>query len=180
MDANSISAWAGLAAAIAAIVGLIIQSRQTAFALGVDLLMNLDERWVSVEMVETRRCAAKGLLEGRPEDAVELLNYFEFLGLLLHRRALDKTMVWHDLSHWILQYYDAAAEYIQKRRHEDKHLWIEFQWLYDTMVEVERKHAGEGRLRLEDDRTEFLKREVELHVHPHVAMSEAAGCPTKR
>jgi hypothetical protein len=164
---NAVAAVGGLVAAVIALVALIVQSRQTGFALGVDLLLKLDERFESAAMLECRRHAARGLLEGRPKDAADVLNFFELVGLLLRRKAIAELMVWHDLSYWVINYYEATSEYIAQCRRQDANVWSEVAWLYRQMTDMERRHCGVGHLGLRGTRQEFLEREASAHAHHH-------------
>jgi hypothetical protein len=167
MDWNAIAALAGLAAAIVAIVALFLQSRQTAFAIAVDLLLKMDERFDSPEMLRRRQCAARGLLNGSEDNVRDVLNYFELVGLLMRRKALDRAMVWHDLSYWITQYADAARDYINAERHKDPNLWTELLWLDAQMLDIERSHRPRGSIKYLEKRVDFLRKEASLHLHAH-------------
>ena len=162
MGWDAIAGLSGLAAAMVAIVALIRQTRQTAFVAGVELLFSTYERFYSAEMLANRRRAAAGLLTNEPSAADDVLNFFEVVGLLTRRKALDETMVWHLLSGCVVPYVAASAKYIEESRRADKTIWSEVLWLAERMQAIERRQGGVTPVGTAPGFEEFLQTEAEL------------------
>ncbi len=143
MDPNLLAAWAAVAAAVAAITAVVLDGRRSRFSLSVDLLLRLDDQFNSATLRAARRLSAEGLLAGNePAQLDEVLNFFEMVGLLLRRSALDRRMVWQSFAYWVLGYCDAAEPYIAKQRAADHTVWTELEYLQQALVKEEKKHRG--------------------------------------
>src|SRR3990170_2942368 len=142
LDYNAIVAWTGVAAAFIAAVAILHESRRSRFALGVDLLLKFDERFDSDAMRAARRAAAKSILDHTFEDVRKVLDFFEMIGLMLRRGALDDSMVWEMFSAWVLPYCRAARSWIQDIREHDPDGYSNLLYLYDKMNSLEKLHRG--------------------------------------
>lgn len=138
VDFNALAAWAAVVAALAAVVALWTESRRSRFALGVDLILKLDERFNSEEMRRARRAAAKSLLDKTHTEADEVLDFFEMIGFLARRGALDEKMIWETFFYWIYRYWHCAKEYIERQREGDPTLWANAAHLYKRVVAIEK------------------------------------------
>lgn len=78
------------------------------------LVSIFEERWDSEEMVQVRSEAASSLLARTRADEVEaVLSFFDELGMLLARRALDAEVLWYHF------YWPAASYVLAANRLED-------------------------------------------------------------
>jgi hypothetical protein len=62
-----------------------------------DIILKLDDRFNNT-LLPKRRKAAQALKRGPDEhdaDIEDVLDFFETLGLLVRRHALDREVVWH-------------------------------------------------------------------------------------
>ena len=82
-----ITAWASLLAALAAIIGLWVQIHRSRLALGVDMLLKMDERFASERMWFRRRAAAQSIKDGTFDEIWYIIDFFETLDLLIKRNA---------------------------------------------------------------------------------------------
>lgn len=108
------SAIAAIAAAFAALIsatGLVIsishqraESRRYRLSQSIDLLLKLEDRFDSNSFRIQRSIAARGALNGNIAALDPVLDYFETIGLLLDRSALDEEMIWSSFSDWLLKY----------------------------------------------------------------------------
>ncbi len=109
---GKITAWGTLGAAIATLAAVIVasyaiysQNEQTQhvlteefngarFTQGVDLIIKYNERF-SGEFLPKRKKAALALLHGERdnEQVYDILDFFEEIGLLVRRGAIDEEMV---------------------------------------------------------------------------------------
>lgn len=167
IDYNAITAWAAVAAAITAIIAIRAESKRSRFALGVDLIIKLDERFNSEEMQKARQDAAKSLLDKTYTGADDMLDFFEMIGLLTRRGALDEKMVWHTFFYWLHRYWCSANEYITKERREDFTVWADLNYLHSRVVDIEKRErrcTDSDLLLSEDSIKEFLEEESNLRI----------------
>lgn len=78
-DYNGLTAWAAVATAWVAALALWTQLRSSRFAQGLDLLLRMDERFNSGDMLLARQRAAKGILEGTDVHVDVVLDFFEMI-----------------------------------------------------------------------------------------------------
>ena len=115
-------------------------------------------------MRRARKVAATSIKEKIYTEVDDVFDFFETLGMLVKRGALDEQMVWSSFSYWILNYWWAAREHISKKRQEDRTVWSYFAWLYKRMTVIEQR---EGRsfsslMPSEDALSEFYEYELML------------------
>ena len=146
--------WAAVAVAIVAVVvtaGIEAwQSRQSRFALGVDLLLKLDERFNSA-LLEARATAAGDLPQKRSGDGDDVLDFFDTLGLLVRKGALSEELVWHTFFYWIQGYWWSARTYVRERRDQDPTVWEDFARLYEGCARIHMKKRSCSEKELELD-----------------------------
>jgi hypothetical protein len=86
LDFNSI-------AVIAALVALILtyfQLKQFRFAHGVDLIFDLDRQFQTPDLLNARRLSATALKNHESTEEIdEVLDFFESIGILVRRNAVD-------------------------------------------------------------------------------------------
>ena len=140
---NVIVALSGALAAIAALVVAAVtclQLKHSRFALGVDLILKLEASFDSPDMKTARSLAAKALKDGgNTADVEPVLDFFETVGVLLRRRAIDQELAWDSFSYWVLRYAVLAREQIQFRRKDesDETYYQEFEFLVKRLTQTE-------------------------------------------
>ncbi len=166
VDFNAVSALSGVVAAVVAALALIAENQRSRFSTGVDLLLSLDDRFNSEGMRNVRRMAAQEIIGKKPAENVdEVLDFFEMVGLLVHKGALDVWIVWHEFSPWIRRYFYALKDYLDKWRKDDPTVYSDFVTLHEELTRIEMKETGCSR---QDDipskgaLDEFLKDELNL------------------
>jgi hypothetical protein len=142
MDAGILAAWAAILGVVIAIVTLAIQNRQAHFTSSIELLLHFEERFESDEFRRKRKQAAAALLGGKTDQADDVLDFFEMVGLLIRQRALNETMVWHAFGRWALLYHHAALPTMEKKKEEDSSAWTELCYLFERMKDLELRHRG--------------------------------------
>ncbi len=165
IDYNAVTALAAIVAALAAVWAIWSESRRSHFVHSVELILRLDDRFGSEEMRKARQAASKSLLNKTNTDADDVLDFFEMIGLLTRRGALDEKMVWHTFFYWIHRYYHAANEYITKERQKDPTVWKDLVHLHKRVIAIEKRERrcpDSNLLLSEDSLDEFLKEEIEL------------------
>ena len=116
-------------------------------------------------MLKARRLAAKALKSKalKSEDADDVLDYFEMIGLLVRRGALDEHVVWHNFFYWIHRYCLSAQEHITNIQSEDPTIWADLVELHKRLVLIEKRErrCTDSKLQLnKKELTEFLDEEM--------------------
>ena len=127
-------------AAVAAVIAIWMQNKSFKANLTADLAMRLEDRFASEEYKEIRSRAARALKNHiDEEEAEDAFDFFETVGLLVRRKALDAEVVHSLFFHWINVYWTAGSHYIPRRRVKSKSLWKDFSALYVKVLELEKK-----------------------------------------
>lgn len=94
MTWESLEAIAAVVAAAAAVIAILLQNKSFKENLTADLAMKLDDRFALPEYKEIRSRAARAL-QNRidEEDAEDVFDFFEMVGLFTRRKALDVEIV---------------------------------------------------------------------------------------
>jgi hypothetical protein len=175
---QTVSQWVGIAAGLAtvfalapALIAIFYQVRQARFASNIDNLWKLDDKWQAADMLSARKAVASGLvqnkLNGLDDQIHDVLNFFEWVGSLVHKGALDVDGAWNNFSTWAVGYWLALSDckWIDKNRH-DKAVWSEYERLEAELVRLEADKKGwtddAVRSDYKRDRPEFLARESTL------------------
>jgi len=157
--------WVAIAVSI---VVLWIQIRRARFAQSVDLILKLEQRFFESEnMIEVRRKAAGALRTNRSSpasDVDDVLDFFETLGLLARKKALDKEMIWNTFYHWIHRYRLLLKDHILEKQETNSSIWEDLLALDNALVAIELKRS-KSRFDIdipEIELLEFLKDESNL------------------
>ena len=154
-------------AALRTITALRDQSRLTKATIEVDVLLRLEAAWRSQRMLQTRSAAAKALLAGTIDDLnIDRLLYFlELIALLMKRGVLEEETTWHTFYWPMVNYWHAAANYIESVRKEGSLTWINLPAAVKRLQIIEARQGGR---RLDDiqlspaQTTRFLNDEARL------------------
>jgi hypothetical protein len=133
---------------------IYLQSRQNRFALGIDLLLDMDDRFNTPMMRVSRRKAStylkkRGIGTG-PDVSVadlehhldEVLDFFDQLGYFLKRGALERRAVWSAFYHQVHHWYSNAERYITSQRQLDATIWKNFDYLNTQLVAEQRRQLN--------------------------------------
>jgi hypothetical protein len=118
------------------------QVHRARFNQSVDLLFRLEADFFGSSKREQRAKAAKGMEKGDAVEAEPILDFFETMGLLLRRKALDAEMVAHTFFYWIDHYYTALEPYIRERQRRDPLVWKDLQVMVKTLRAHEESLLG--------------------------------------
>jgi hypothetical protein len=109
-----------------------------------DMLLKLEQRF-NEKLLRTRRDAARSL-KGQPDEhdaAIEdVLDFFETLGLLVRRRAMNTHVVWHTFFYWIHGYYRFATDFIKRQRSKFPHRYTDLEYLHKQTLQCEERRHG--------------------------------------
>jgi len=107
-------------------------------------VMALRERFDSAHMRAARRHLSERLLAHAPDDisSVEVLTFFELVGMLTHRGLLDADLVWEAFGSWVVAYYWAIRHPVDlvagiRAELRDPLLFHELEWLHDKVLSIE-------------------------------------------
>jgi hypothetical protein len=115
LDWNEVSAWAAIAAALAAIVTVWVQNNSTRTTLSVDLIFRLNEEFESPRAKDHRREAAAGLLKVEVRSQLySVIDFFDGAGLLLRRKAIHEDILFENFGQAPLCYWFSAKAALGK------------------------------------------------------------------
>jgi hypothetical protein len=142
MNCSNITA---IVAVIVSVATLIVTFRQLGlfrYSHGIDLIFNLENKFDAPRMRFARHLFAEAHLRKDKSDEIEeILDFFEVLGLLVRKKAVDQDVVWNSFSHWILRYGNLADTFIKSRRikESDNTYYEEFEGLVSIMKKIDCK-----------------------------------------
>ena len=160
IDWVAVSSIAAVIVAIAAVLIVIVENKRDKFILGLKMLLELSDHFNSDSMLETRRKAAVSLLDGSYDDenVENLLDFFEMVGYLLKHRAINRQVLWCNISYWIIHYWYAAEIHIERKQQKIPARWENIRYLFRIISKIERKKHGISVITNESIKT-FLKKE---------------------
>jgi hypothetical protein len=154
-DLNALVAWAQIGATIIGLVGVLVaivtliatllsQTQLARFAATSSNIWKFDELWHSDEF-RSLRLAAVTFLKSRPvtgdpaPELIDIWNFFEMLGLMTHKRAIDNAVVGNKFEGKVINYWYLSENLIKARRKDKRNpsLWSEFEWLRKAMEDVQ-------------------------------------------
>ena len=144
---GSIVSWAQITAvfvAICGLVGIAIQIHRSRFSLSVELTLKLEDKFNSQSFRKVRAAAAKSIKSGKYHEAEDLFDFFETIGLLVRRKALNKEMVWHTFFHWVHGYWLMSSAYISDMRKANPSTYRDFALLNQQLYDLEKRENISG------------------------------------
>jgi hypothetical protein len=139
---GAIPAIVGTLAAVAAALIAAYQVCLSRFSLGVDLTLRLDERFESPEFLKKKYAAAHAIKEQPGSDIEDVLDFFESLGLLTRRGALDQEFVYSTFFYWLHGYVSKCQDFIAEQRKEYPARYGDLVWLHRKLVAIEERRYG--------------------------------------
>jgi hypothetical protein len=119
--------------------------------------------------LETRKSlASKRLLEDSlasldiddpPEEAYEILNFFEHLAFLVERKHLIEYDVWHSFWYWAEAYYCDFEALIRAELNDDPTAFCDFVKLMEKLKAVQKAEGGSTSKWESDELVEFYRLE---------------------
>jgi hypothetical protein len=119
------------------------ESRHNRFALALDLLLKMDDRFNAMRASRQKAAtywkdkeAGKNVPVARSAYLDDVLDFFDLLGYFRKLGALERLPVWNMFYHHAHHWYSTAEEYITSQRQKDHTIWENF---YD----LDRELVGE-------------------------------------
>jgi hypothetical protein len=144
IDWNAVAALAAVAAAVVAIGGLIFERRRYRSTQAIDLLLRFEDRFATPELRHARAEATRGLRRNDPTQSDDVLDFFETVGLIVERHALDIELVWSSFDYWLRRYGILTARYVAESRDTDRSIWRNFVTLRDKVAEFDGRPPGDA------------------------------------
>jgi hypothetical protein len=143
------------------------------FSANLDSLWRLEDKFNEQGMVAKRATVAKRLLDkdtAADRDTDDILDYFDLMGYLIDRKALDKETAWMMFSDAAFAYWFGARTYIEANGTGEPY-WGDFKSLInDVFVPIEGRKgklsAKEVQRRAVDHSAEFLACEIAMKTGP--------------
>lgn len=145
-----VAALGTFAAAAFALASTFVNAGQAIFsrlALGVNALLEFDRQFNGSDYRDVRKTACEMLRDGKPvaetDKALEdVFDFFETIGLMTRRRALDQEMVWSTFFYWLHGYWLVAEEFIERQQTKAPARYGDLRWLHDMLVPIEERKRG--------------------------------------
>jgi hypothetical protein len=149
-------------AIIVTIILFIIQINRQRFLHQMELLTKLEERWDSKEMRSQRIHASTKLLSRKAKisDVECVLNYLASISYLYAKQAIDKELLYHEFSYWIIRNWYCSQPLIIEERKNDIYAWKSYEKMV-KLFEIREKRDNVPEI---NDKTAniFLKKESNL------------------
>jgi hypothetical protein len=131
-----------LITAMIAIGGLVQERKLTKFSVGANLLVRLEDKYDEQAMVKKRKRAALALLShADPSCARGVLDFFEEIGILLQKDALDADLVYNEFSYCAISYWEASKGFIERLRLADSTWFSAYAGLIQTLDRHPSEHG---------------------------------------
>ena len=164
LDAGTITAIFTAVAAVAALASVMAVKRQTRATLQVQSLLQLDDRWWSGGMRETRKAAAKALLEKKYDSSVgRVLDFFETLaGLFVKGKVLSNEWAHHTFYWYAVCYWSKSRDPVKSLNltPSEKRAWEDLDEMMPKWIDYDVKQGGARPT--DDDIDNFLQEELDL------------------
>lgn len=169
--AGLVSAIAAVATVGLAVVAVYVEGRRIRLTRSAELLLQLEDRFDSTTLRDARAGAAKAMLDrivGRDARADvsavdDVLDFFDTIGLLVRKRALDREMAWHSFEYWIRYYLYIYREHVTERQEREPAQWREAIDMVAKLARIGSDFGDESANTLSRHRCEeFLRDEAAL------------------
>jgi hypothetical protein len=131
----STQAWFSLMSLLVLVVTVAVQTagwKKDRFSRSLDTITALHAHFESMGFREMRRKAAYFLKDGPQYDhagkeaVLDVLNFFDAIGFLLVKNAIDAETVWRFFGSRLMLYYAAAKPLIDEYRITDPEAYLDF------------------------------------------------------
>lgn len=143
-NAPLLSAVAATVAVLVAIATLTIQGRRARTLLRIDVLFRFDNQFNSEQFRKIRSSAAFAVSKKAEDfrDVDEVLDFFDTMGLMARKGALDLEMVWSTFYLLVDGWWNATAGYVRESQADDELTWEYFVELWQSLTKIEKKKTG--------------------------------------
>jgi hypothetical protein len=142
------------------------QIRQAHDEAQIQHLLTLEKEYDSEPITTYRKVCAQRRLAGEdePDEELELLNFFETVGLLANHGALKDEDVWETFSYDIFTLYADDRDNIEQDRKRDPADYSNLTLLIPRLKAIEDAHQGKAAKPSKDDIHDYWESEAKLGV----------------
>jgi len=146
----TVTAIAGIVAAIGALIGARAIVWQTRVTARLQIFHQLLSRWESAGMQKVKSYAAASLLNDEPISYVDdVLDFFETVALFWRRKLLEEEIVHHTFYWAMACYWCKTASYIKDaQKSEGEETWKDFSDLMPALIHREGKRPNPEQVKL--------------------------------
>lgn len=132
--------------------------------LRVEVSIELDKEFDSLEMRQARRRLAGQLLHHKNLSEDRVPDFFEKVGLYMQQGRIDEDTVYNDFSGMVEYYWPALKTFVAESRRADNapDEYVHFEALYHQMINRDKNGPGVVREPTSKEIMSFLKSEEEL------------------
>ncbi len=166
LTADNITAIFTVVATLSAIIAIIVEQRRSRFALGLELLNRLMDKFEGKRLISVRCSYANKLLGKRKnsigkvdlDDLVTILmDHFQEVGELARKRVLSLEFTWSNYAYWLRFYRPLAEDFINDFRRADPSGWEDVDWLYKKFIIRDKKANSANINRASDAEIEDMR-----------------------
>jgi hypothetical protein len=156
-------------AILVALWAIFSQNRAARFSATVDNLWRFDDQFHGPEKVRQRATAAKALQTGKHvPEIVDVMNFFDFAGLMVRKGALDADAANSSFGYWAIRYWYLCQARVAEDRRTAHYDWQDFDHLRKKCERLEaakRRRMNKKRIKPSgEDLKNFLEEEAGLRV----------------
>jgi hypothetical protein len=154
--------------AVIALTGVIAlfyawrQLRESRRQAQIQHLVNFLRDFANEPMVSYRVGAAEEWRKGNRSSTqlVEVLNFFEEIGLLVNRGYLETKDVWEMFSDTVFPIFACCKEQILRDQEHDPNIYVHLAKLHQGLIRIEKAHRGRADYQSSEDIAEFWEEEL--------------------
>jgi hypothetical protein len=146
---------------ISAVLMAVRQIRLSRLTGSADLLLRLEDRFDEEEFMKSRVAAATALKKAswpRKEVIEDVFDFFETVGILVRKGALNKELVWNSFSYWLHGYFLYGENFLKEQRNKFPARYDEAVWLHKALLKVEKSKRPSPKIEWKN----FLEEENEI------------------
>lgn len=150
---EAITAWSTVAIALATIASIYFtykamqsQVQSLKDTVSADLALKLLRDFDTLANRQLRRRVAHGVLNNVKDSVIEeLFDFFEQIGLYVRKGLIDAEIAHSFFFHWVNLYWIVGRGLIEKKRIGSIDLWKDFEFLFNTLLQIEMKSDPRSR-----------------------------------
>lgn len=151
----------GSVGTISAVLLAVRQIRLSRLTGSADLLLRLEDRFDEEEFMSCRVKAAtalKNTTESNQVDIEDVLDFFETVGILVRKGALNDELVWSSFYYWLHGYFHYGKKFLEVQRSKFPARYDEVIRLHKKLLKIEKSKRPSP----DSEWARFLKEEASI------------------